>query len=93
MDGFSIVLAALSYIASIVAFVFIIIGIVKMFKNIQTKTQKEALEETFSTLPFVALIIIYATSIVSSLITILFSVKSGGLTIFSIIYDINSLVS
>ena len=64
-----------------------------MFKNIQTKTQKEALEETFSTLPFVALIIIYATSIVSSLITILFSVKSGGLTIFSIIYDINSLVS
>ena len=93
MDGFSIVLAALSYIASIVALVFIIIGIVKMFKNIQTKTQKEALEETFSTLPFVALIIIYATSIVSSLITILFSVKSGGLTIFSIIYDINSLVS
>ena len=47
MDGFSIVLAALSYIASIVALVFIIIGIVKMFKNIQTKTQKEALEETF----------------------------------------------
>lgn len=93
MDGFSIVLAALSYIASIVALVFIIIGIVKMFKNIQTKTQKEALEETFSTLPFVALIIIYATSIVSSLITILLSVKSGGLTIFSIIYDINSLVS
>lgn len=93
MDGFSIVLAALSYIASIVALVFIIIGIVKMFKNIQTKTQKEALEEAFSTLPFVALIIIYATSIVSSLITILLSVKSGGLTIFSIIYDINSLVS
>lgn len=93
MDGFSIVLAALSYIASIVALVFIIIGIVKMFKNIQTKTQKEALEETFSTLPFVALIIIYATSIVSSLITISFSVKSGGLTVFSIIYDINSLVS
>ena len=93
MDGFSIVLAALSYIASIVALIFIIIGIVKMFKNIQTKTQKEALEETFSTLPFVALIIIYATSIVSSLITISFSVKSGGLTIFSIIYDINSLVS
>ena len=93
MDGFSIVLAALSYIASIVALVFIIIGIVKMFKNIQTKIQKEALEETFSTLPFVALIIIYATSIVSSLITILLSVKSGGLTIFSIIYDINSLVS
>ena len=40
MDGFSIVLTALSYIASIVSLVFIIIGIVKMFKNIQTKTQK-----------------------------------------------------
>ncbi len=93
MYGFSLILSALSYIASTVALVFIIIGIVKMFKNIQTKTQKEALEETFSILPFVALIIIYATSIVSSLITILLSVKSGGLTIFSIIYDINSLVS
>ena len=71
MYGFSLILSALSYIASTVALVFIIIGIVKMFKNIQTKTQKEALEETFSSLPFVALIIIYAASIVSSLFTVL----------------------
>lgn len=96
MYGFSLILSALSYIASTVALVFIIIGIVKMFKNIQTKTQKEALEETFSSLPFVALIIIYAASIVSSLITFLMPSSGEFLEINNIrskIYNINSLVS
>ena len=96
MYGFILILSALSYIASTVALVFIIIGIVKMFKNIQTKTQKEALEETFSSLPFVALIIIYAASIVSSLITFLMPLSGEFLEINNIrskIYNINSLVS
>ena len=96
MYGFSLILSALSYIASTVALVFIIIGIVKMFKNIQTKTQKEALEETFSSLPFVALIIIYAASIVSSLFTVLIPASGEFLEINNIrskIYNINSLVS
>lgn len=92
MEVFSLIIAALSSIASNVALVFIIIGIVNMFKNIQTKKQKEALEETFSTLPFVGLIINYAASIVFSLYKVLVLLHSDR-TIISIIHFVNYLVS
>ena len=92
MTSFSPAIAVFSFIASTVALVFIIIGIVKMSKNIKTKTQKEVLKEAFSSLSFVALIIIYAANIETSLYNVV-SGPSGGFYVCSTIYNINSLAS
>ena len=92
MTSFSPAIAVFSFIASTVALVFIIIGIVKMSKNIKTKTQNEVLKEAFSSLSFVALIIIYAANIETSLYNVV-SGPSGGFYVCSTIYNINSLAS